>query len=52
MQDLVDGWGSQLMIAERHRAPGAWQAAQRLLSRMTAAVVARDIDRGLALRGE
>lgn len=52
MQQLVDGWGSRLMIAERQRAPGAWQAAQRLLSRMTAAVVARDIDRGMALRGE
>ncbi|UUX99348.1 alpha/beta hydrolase [Sphingomonas sp. J315] len=52
MQDLIDGWGSRLMIADRHRAPGAWQAAQRLLSRMTAAVVARDIDRGMALRGE
>ncbi|MGV3457560.1 alpha/beta hydrolase [Sphingomonas sp.] len=52
MQQLVDGWGSRLMIAERQRTPGAWQAAQRLLSRMTAAVVARDIDRGMALRGE
>lgn len=52
IQGLVDGWGSQLMIAERPRSPGAWNAAQRLLSRMTAAVVARDIDRGLALRGE
>ncbi len=52
MQNLVSAWGSQLMIADRPRSPGAWNAAQRLLSRMTAAVVARDIDRGLALRGE
>jgi hypothetical protein len=52
MQHLVNGWGSQLLIADRPRSPGAWNAAQRLLSRMTAAVVARDIDRGLALRGE
>jgi len=52
MQDLIGGWGSQLITAERPRTPGAWTVAQRLLSRMTAAVVARDIDRGLALRGE
>ncbi|MFL9842672.1 alpha/beta hydrolase [Sphingomonas sp. ST-64] len=52
MQQLVDGWGSRMLIADRRRSPGAWRAAQRLLTRMTAAVVARDIDRGLALRGE
>lgn len=51
---LTQGWGSRLIAGNRHRAAevSAWRSAQRLVGRLTASVVARDIERGLALRGE
>lgn len=51
---FAQGWGSRLIAGNRHRAAevSAWQSAQRLVGRLTASVVARDIERGLALRGE
>lgn len=51
---LAQSWGSRLLAGSRHRAAEvfAWRSAQRLVERLTASVVARDIERGLALRGE
>lgn len=49
---LAQSWGSRTLIAQRPRTPAAWRGAHRLIARMAAAVVARDIDRGMALRGE
>ena len=51
---FAQGWGSRLIAGNRHRAAeaSAWRSAQRLVGRLTASVVARDIERGLALRGE
>ena len=51
---LTQSWGSRLIAGNRHRAAeiSAWRSAQRLVGRLTASVVARDIERGLALRGE
>lgn len=51
---LAESWGSRLVAGNRHRAAeaSAWRSAQRLVERLTATVVARDIERGLALRGE
>ncbi|MCW4460126.1 alpha/beta hydrolase [Sphingomonas sp. BT-65] len=51
---FAQSWGSRLIAGNRHRAgeASAWRSAQRLVERLTASVVARDIERGLALRGE
>lgn len=51
---FAQSWGSRLIAANRHRAAevSAWRSAQRLVGRLTASVVARDIERGMALRGE
>ncbi|MEG3179708.1 alpha/beta hydrolase [Sphingomonas sp. LT1P40] len=50
---LADGWGSRLVAGNRQRSriQPAWRNAQRLVERLTAAVVAHDVDRALALRG-
>lgn len=51
---FAQSWGSRLIAGSRHRVAevSAWRSAQRLVGRLTASVVARDIERGLALRGE
>lgn len=50
----VDGWGSRLLAGGRQRSDEreAWWSAQRLVRRVTRAVVEHDVRRGLALRGE
>ena len=53
-EPFAQSWGSRLIAGNRHRAAevSAWRSAQRLVGRLTASVVARDIERGLALRRE
>lgn len=55
----VDGWGSRLLAGGRQRIvddrtadPRAWLSAQRLVRRISRAVIANDLRRARALRGE
>lgn len=50
----IDAWGSRLLAGGRQRTddPRAWYSAQRLVRRITRAVVANDIRRARALRGD
>ena len=49
----IASWGSRSMVGNRtrrHDVP-AWQGARRLIIRLTGAVVAHEVARGIALRG-
>ncbi len=50
----IDAWGSRLLAGGRQRSedPRAWYSAQRLVRRIGRAVIANDIRRARALRGE
>lgn len=51
----VDAWGGRQLAGGRQRAAGdlrAWSSAQRLVRRISRAVVANDIRRARALRGD
>jgi predicted alpha/beta hydrolase family esterase len=54
----IDAWGSRLLAGGRQRSidqagdPRAWHSAQRLVRRISRAVIANDIRRARALRGE
>lgn len=50
---LIGTWGGRFVEGSRQRGieQTAWRSAKRLMSRMSARVVERDIERGLALRG-
>lgn len=51
----VDAWGSRMLAGGRQRAAGdprAWSSAQRLVRRIGRAVIANDLRRARALRGE
>lgn len=54
LNGLVDSWGSRFLVGQRQREgeARAWRNAQRLVRRLTAAVVRHDVERGMALRGE